>query len=107
MLGFPLEIIGARCPAERLPAHRRIIYLNSLDYFTRLLDVGLGLVTFEHEIQEPDNETVRQQNERAYQTRPMPEVTKLNRDQPGSRTNHQQLGPTLLHVNADSFGEED
>jgi hypothetical protein len=31
MLGFPLEIIGARFRAERLRAHKWIIYLNSLD----------------------------------------------------------------------------
>ena len=80
MLGFPLEIIGARCPAERLRADKWNIYLDSLNQLARLLDVGLGLVTFEHAIQEPDNETVRQQNERAHQARPVPQVTNLNWD---------------------------
>ena len=60
MLGFPLEIIGARCPAERLRADKWNIYLNSLNQLARLLDVGLGLIALEHAIQEPDNETVCQ-----------------------------------------------
>ena len=89
MPGFPLEGIAARFPSERLRADKRIIYLNGLDQFARLRDLGFGLVAFEDAIQEPDNETVRQQNERAYQTRPMPEMTNLNWDQPGSRANHQ------------------
>jgi len=89
MPGFPLEVIAARSPSERLRANKRIIYLNGLDQFARPRGVGLGLVAFEDAIQEPDNETVRQQDERAYQTRPMPEMTNLNRDQPGSRENHQ------------------
>ena len=78
MPGFPLEIIGARSSADRVRVDKPVIYLNSLDQFARLLDVDPRLVTFEHAIQEPDNETVRQQNERAHQAWPVPEMANFN-----------------------------
>jgi hypothetical protein len=52
-----------------------MICLTSLDQFTPLHDVRLGLVPFKDEIQKPNNETVRQQNEHAHQTGAMPEMT--------------------------------
>ena len=88
MPGFPLEVIAARSPSERLRADKRIIYLNGLDQFARLRDVWLCLVALKHAIQEPDNETIRQQNERAQQSRPMPKMTNLKWNQRRSRENH-------------------
>jgi hypothetical protein len=37
-----------------------------------------GLVAFQHAIQKPNNETVRQQYQGADPTRPMPEMPELN-----------------------------
>src|SRR5438874_12810106 len=71
----PLEVFVARSPAERVPACKPMICLTRLDQFTPVHDVRLGLVPFKYAIQKPNNETVRQQNEHAHQTRPMPEMT--------------------------------
>src|SRR5947207_3843381 len=73
--GSPLEVFAARSPAERVPACKPMICLTRLDQFTPVHDVRLGLVPFKDAIQKPNNETVRQQNEHAHQTRPMPEMT--------------------------------
>jgi hypothetical protein len=54
------------------------MHLNGLDQFALRRDLCGGFLGFEHPIQEPDNETVRQQYERSYNTRPMPEMPELN-----------------------------
>src|SRR5882724_3913430 len=75
---FPLEVFDARSFAECVSACKRCS--KCFDQFARLRDVGLCLVAFENAIQEPDNETVGQQDERTHQTRPMPKMADLNRD---------------------------
>ena len=57
------------------------MHLNGLDQFALRRDLGVGFLGFKHPIQEPDNETIRQQYERADQTRPMPEMPELNWNQ--------------------------
>ena len=51
---------------------------SSLDQVRRMRDVRFGLVPFKHTIQEPNDETVRQQDDGAHQTRTMPKMPDLN-----------------------------
>ncbi len=85
---FSLEVFGARPPAEHVRTHKRIISLACLDQFSHLGDMRFDLVALKNAIQEPNNKTVRQQNQRAYHTRSMPEMANLNRNQHSSRENH-------------------
>src|SRR4029077_17409930 len=85
----PLEIIAAHSAAERVGAHEGIIHLHCLNEFAWLRNVRFGLVALQHAIQEPDNETVHQQNERAYDSRMMPNVTHFERNQGGCRKYHE------------------
>src|SRR6266567_7349142 len=64
------------------------IRLASLGQFARLRDVRLCLVALEHAIEEPNNETVHQQNERAYDSRMMPNVTHFEGNQGRCRKYH-------------------
>src|ERR1700746_61154 len=50
-------------------------YLACLGQFARLRGVRRSLVALQHAIEEPDDKTVHEQNQRAYQTRAMPEMT--------------------------------
>src|SRR5207302_11283004 len=63
---FPLEIIAPRSPAERVCAHKGIMSLTCLGQFARLRDARFGFVALKYKIQKPNDETVRQQNERAH-----------------------------------------
>src|SRR5439155_22725725 len=83
-----------------------LMLLTCLDQFVRLRGVGFGLIALEYRIQEPNNETVCQQNERAYESRMMPDVTHLEGDQGRCRNYHEQFRPALFHINADSFGKK-
>ena len=65
-----------------------------------------SLVALKHAVQEPDDKTVREQNERAHETRAMPQMPNFDWNQRCGRENHEELRPALLHVNADSFGEK-
>src|SRR5437016_6365643 len=65
-----------------------------------------GSVPLKYRIQKPDDKTVGQQDERAYQSGPMPEMTYFDRNQRACRENHEVLRPALLHVNAESLSEK-
>ena len=80
--------------------------LTCLGQLALSCDVRSCLVAFEHTIQKPDNETVREQNERAHQTGAVPEMPNLYWDKRRRRKDHKELCPALLHVNADSFGKK-
>ena len=56
------------------------ICLSSLGQFARLRGVRFCPITPEHEIKEPNDETVHEQNERAYDSWMMPNVTHLERN---------------------------
>src|SRR6266487_5793557 len=92
---------------ERLRAKWTLrICLTCLHQFPRLCDMRFGLVTLQHAIQKPNDETVHQQNERSYDSWMMPNVTYLEGNQGRCRKYHEQFRPALLHVNADSFGKK-
>ena len=46
MPGFPLEVIAAHSPVERVRARKQIICLNCLDQFAGLRNVLLVFVAF-------------------------------------------------------------
>src|ERR1051326_2127800 len=71
------------------PACTAIIDLQCLHQFARLRNVRFGFVTLQHAIKNPDNETVRQQDEDANQTGPMPKMPNLNWNQACGGENHQ------------------
>jgi len=68
--------------------------------------VRFSFVALKHAIEEPNDKTVYEQNQRAYQTRAMPKMTGFYWNERCSRENHKKLCPALLHVNANSFGEK-
>src|SRR5512143_248967 len=69
-------------------------------------DVRSSLVALKHAVQEPDNETIYQQDEHPYESWMMPNVTYPEGNQGRCRKYHEQFRPALLHVNADSFGKK-
>src|SRR5204863_8945362 len=74
--------------------------------FALLSDEPLGLIALKYAIQEPDDKTVRQQNECTYDSWMMPNVTYLKWNQGRRCKYHKQFRPALLQVNADSFGKK-
>ena len=58
------------------------------------------------QIQKPDNKTIRQQDDDGGETRPMPNMAHLERDQRSGRKDHEQFRPALLQINANAFSEE-
>jgi len=70
------------------------------------------LLTLEHVVEEPDDETVGQKQNHRSKRWPMknqsvPDMSYFQRNQRAGGEDHQKLRPSFLHVNADSFGKKD
>src|SRR5204862_6373023 len=66
----------------------------------------------QHHVEEPDDETVGQEDERgnehwSMKNQSMPDMPDLERNQSRRREDHQKFGPAFLHINANPFGKED
>src|ERR1043166_5161547 len=98
-----VRLILGRAELRSFAAENPPTGLTSFHQFGRLWDLRFRFVAFDDGIEEPNNETVRQQNEHTDQIRMMPNIPHFERDQRCRRKYHQEFRPSLLHVNADAF----